>query len=108
MILVDYTNVEVLIIAVLFFLIMNLVGCIKKKAWFVMTGVIVGLAMFILHVLIRDFISVETLKYNTYIDFACLAINIPLLLIIDEIETRRGLIENVFENRYKKNKNTKR
>ncbi len=102
MLIVDYTNTIILVSVVMFFLIMNIIGFVKKKAWFVMTSVLLNITMFTLHVLLNDSLTKDALMFNTTIDFICLAINIPLLLVVDEIETRRELIKNVFENKYKK------
>lgn len=104
MILIDYTNINVLITAVIFFVIMNIIGYEVKKAWFSMASVIINLAMLIIHVLFRDFLNNEAFRFNVIIDFICLAVNTPSLLILDEIETRRNLIKEVFESRYNKNK----
>lgn len=102
MLIVDYTNAIILVSVVMFFVIMNIIGFVKKKAWFVMTSVLFNITMFILHVLLKDSLTKDALMFNATIDFICLAINIPLLLVVDEIETRRELIKNVFENKYKK------
>lgn len=98
----DYTNSIILLSAIIFFIIMNTIGYAKKKTWFVMTSVIISLAMLIVHVLLSDFFNREVLKYNAFIDFTFLGINIPLLLIVDEIESRRDIIKTVFENKYRK------
>ncbi|MBQ8299795.1 MAG: hypothetical protein IJX99_08105 [Clostridia bacterium] len=102
MLIVDYTNTIILVSVVMFFAIMNIIGFVKKKAWFVMTSVLFNITMFILHVLLKDSLTKDALMFNAMTDFICLAINIPLLLVVDEIETRRELIRNVFENKYKK------
>ncbi len=104
MIVIDYTNKISLIVMILFLLGMGVTSFIKKKAWFVMTSVLVSIAMLVLHILAKDMLSREALKMNAMIDFVSLMINIPLLLIIDEIETRRSVIKNVFEKKYEKKK----
>lgn len=98
----DYTNELILVATILLFLMMNIIGCVKKKAWFVMTSVIISLAMLIVHVLLRNFFDKDILKYNVFIDLVFLGINIPTLLIIDEIESRRDIIKNVFGDKYSK------
>ena len=102
MLIVDYTNTVILVIVVMFFVTMNIIGFVKKDAWFVMTSVLVNITLFTLHVLLDEALGQEALMFNARIDFITLAINIPLLLVVDEIETRRELIKNVFENKYKK------
>ena len=98
----DYTNVVILIVIALFFIIMNVIGYVRKKAWFEMTTVILSLAMLIVHILLKDSFEREILKYNVFIDFVFLGINIPLLIIVDEIESRRDMIKSVFGNKYNK------
>ena len=102
MLIVDYTNTVVLVIVVMFFVTMNINWFVKKNACWVKTSVIVNITLFTLHVLLDEALGQEALMFNTRIDFIALAINIPLLLVVDEIETRRALIKNVFENKYKK------
>lgn len=102
MIIVDYTNPVVLIFMLVFFITMGVLSYVKKNAWFAMTSAIVALAMLIVHIGLKDVLGKEVLKINAAVDFIMLAINLPLLLIVDEIETRRGIIKKVFENKYKK------
>lgn len=102
MIIVDYTNPIVLIFMIVFFVAMGIIGFVRKNAWFLMTSVIVSLVMLIIHIGLQDLFTKPVLKYNAVIDFISLAINIPLLLIIDEIETRRGVIKKVFGKKYDK------
>lgn len=102
MIIVDYTNPIVLIFMLVFFITMGVLSYVKKNAWFVMTSAIVALVMLIIHIGLEDYLGKDALKINAAVDFIMLAINLPLLLIVDEIETRRGIIKKVFENKYKK------
>ncbi len=102
MIIVDYTNPVVLIFMLVFFITMGVLSYVKKNAWFAMTSAIVALTMLIVHIGLKDVLGKEVLKINAAVDFIMLAINLPLLLIVDEIETRRGIIKKVFENKYKK------
>lgn len=102
MIIVDYTNPVVLIFMLVFFITMGVLSYVKKNAWFAMTSSIVALTMLIVHIGLKGALGKEVLKINAAVDFVMLAINLPLLLIVDEIETRRGIIKKVFENKYKK------
>ena len=102
MVIVDYTNGIVLCVMMLFFIVMGVMGFVKKNAWFVMTSAIISLVMLIIHIGLGELIGKQALKFNALIDFITLAINVPLLVIIDEIETRRGVITKVFEHKYKK------
>ncbi len=102
MIIVDYTNMVVLSVMMIFYIVMGVLAFVKKNAWFVMTSAIVSLVMLILHIGLGDYLGKQVLKFNAAMDFITLAINLPLLLIIDEIETRRCVIKKVFEHKYKK------
>lgn len=97
----NFENYYILIICALFLIIMNIIGYIKKKAWYSMVTLIFFMASLIVHILRRELLD-ETFKYNVYIDLICVAVSITNLLIVDEIETRREIIKVVFENRYKK------
>ncbi len=102
MLIIDYSNVVVLLVVTAFYVVMNLIGYLKKDALFQMIAVLVNIAMLILHVSFAKYLGDDVLKFNAFFDFLGLAMNIPLLVIIDEIETRRFVIKSVFENRYKK------
>lgn len=97
----NFENYYILIICALFLIIMNIIGYIKKKAWYPMVTLIFFMTSLIVHIIRREILS-EAFEYNVYIDLICVAISITNLLIIDEIETRREIIKVVFENRYKK------
>lgn len=104
MILVDFKNIIVLVLVIGFFVIMNIVGFAKKNAWYAMTTTIVNIVLLILHFLLAKYMTKPVLRFNVYTDLICLAVNIPLLVIVDEIETRRHVIKSVFENKYKTKK----
>ena len=79
MLIVDYTNTIILISVVMFFVIMNIIGFVKKKAWFVMTSVLFNITMFILHVLLKDSLTKDALMFNALIDFVPLTtMKIPM------------------------------
>ena len=46
-------------------------------------------------------------KFNVSCDIVFLAISISLFLYVNDIETRRKVISEVFESRYKKEKDKK-
>ena len=79
---------------------MNILGYIKNKAWYPMTSLFVFIASLIIHIIRRESLG-DAFTYNTTLDFIGLGISITNLLIVDEIETRREVIKEVFENRYK-------
>lgn len=98
----DYTSTTTLICVIAFYLTMGIIGYVKKSAWFVTNSVLLNITLLTLHIVLRESLTENALTFNAMIDFFCLAINIPLLLVVDEIETRRELIKNVFESKYKK------
>ena len=97
----NFENYYILIIVALFSIIMNIIGYIRNKAWYPMTTLLIFVASLIVHIMRRDVLS-DAFTYNTTIDFIGLGISITNLLIVDEIEMRREVIKEVFENRYKK------
>lgn len=101
MLLLDCTNDAIYISFVAFYAVMSTIGCIRKKAWFNLTSVIVNIALFVLHALSRDRFNEANFRFNMNFDMVCLAVNIPILILVDEIETRRNIIKEVFKNRYK-------
>ncbi len=100
MIIVDYTNMTVLISMIVFLFVMNFIGYFKKKALFVLIATMVSTAMMIIHFLLRDMLAEDVFKFNMYVDFATIAVNLSMLLIVDEIEVRRNVIGKVFESKY--------
>ncbi len=101
----DYNleNSNILIVCILFIVIMNVIGYLKKKSTFPMITLIFFMASLIVHFLKRDALG-EAFRYNVYADLIVVGISITNLLIVDEIETRRTMIKRVFENRYQKSK----
>lgn len=96
------TTEVVYIVFIAFYVIMNTIGYITKKAWFNLTSVIVNITLMIVHLLISNRNYDLTFRLNMNFDMLCLAINIPLVIIVDEIEIRRSVIKEVFKNKYKK------
>ena len=90
-----------IIIIALFSIILNIIGYIRNKAWYPMFSLFIFVASLIIHIIKRDALG-DAFTYNTTIDFIGLGISITNLLIVDEIEIRREVIKEVFENRYKK------
>ena len=96
----DYTNSTILIIGIVLCLGINALGYMTKKAWFPMALSIFNLAMVIVHINLRSFFTNHEINFNVCTDLAFMAISIVFLLIVDEIESRRSVIKNVFENKY--------
>lgn len=99
--LLDCTVDTVYVAFITFYLVMSIIGFLRKKAWFNLTSVIVNITLLVVHALTRDRFSNSAFEFNMNFDMICLAVNIPILVIVDEIETRRSIIKEVFKNRYK-------
>lgn len=99
----SFENYYILIFCVLFLILLNILGYIKKKAAYSMITLVFFIASLIVHIIKRE-ILVEFFKLNVYFDLLFIGISVTNLLIVDEIETRREFIKVVFENRYKKRK----
>lgn len=101
--LLNCTDNVVYVAFITFYLVMSIIGFLRKKAWFNLTSVIVNITLLVLHALACDQFSNSAFEFNMNFDMICLAINIPILIIVDEVETRRSIIREVFKNRYKNN-----
>ena len=98
----DETNAGILILSVIFFLVMNVMSIVRKNAWFSMASFLCSIAMVVVHVLLRNYLTEAVLHFNVYVDLAFMAVSVTVLFIVDEIETRRSIIGHVFEKRYGK------
>ena len=76
---------------------------IKKRAVYTKISLFISLIVFFIH-LINKNLLIDNYSYNITIDLVIVGISIINLLIIDEIETRRNFIKEVFESRYDKKK----
>ena len=94
-----FENLYVLIILALIFIELNIIGYIKTKAWYPMISLIIFVASLIIHFIKKDILG-ETYIFNATIDLILIGISLINVWVIDEIETRRELIKEVFENRY--------
>ena len=96
----NFENYYILIIIALFSIILNIIGYIRNKAWYPMASLILFITSFIIHAIQKEVLG-DAFLYNVTIDLICLGISMINLLIVDEIEMRREVIKEVFENRYK-------
>ena len=96
-----FENLYVLIILALIFIELNIIGYMKTKAYYPMTSLIIFVTTLIVHFIAKDVLG-EGYILNATIDIACIGISMVNLFLIDEIEMRREVIKEVFENRYKK------
>ena len=82
------------------FFIFSMVGFFTKKSLFNLIPLLLSLAFLVIHVTLRENI-IGAFKYNMLIDFISIIISIALYIYVDDIEARREVISEVFENRYK-------
>lgn len=101
MMLYNFENKTILLIAVAFIIGLNIISNIRKQAAFSLIAVLFSLGSLYVHVHQRELIGISYL-FNMILDMIFLGISMVNLIIIDEIETRRAIIKNVFENRYSK------
>ena len=73
-----------------------------KKAFFCLVPVAYFLVILALSIANNDFLR-HVAIHRTF-NFLGLAFALSMFLVIDEVETRRKVISQVFKNRYKKNK----
>ena len=100
MTLINFSNIFVLSIWILLFIVLNVLGFVKKSSWFNLATLVVSLIFLILHVTFRvEFVSNFR---NMVVDFIFIIISVSLYLYVDDIEARRQVISEVFENKYKK------
>ena len=100
MTLINFSNVLVLVVWVFLFLALNIFGFVKKISWFSLSTLIFSLLFLIVHVTYQTEIEV----INILVDFISMIISMFLYLYVDEIQSRRQVIQEVFENKYKKKK----
>ncbi len=101
MMLYSFENRIILIIAVIFVVGMNIISNINKHADFSLITTLFALGSLFVHVQQRESLG-DAYLFNMIIDMVFLAVSMVNLIIIDEIETRRAIIKNVFANRYSK------
>lgn len=96
----SYGNYYFSIIIAIIFIELNILGYLKNKAKYPRTSLIIFVSILIIHFIKKDILS-DSYVYNAIIDMICIGISLIDLLIVDEIETRRKLIKEVFQSRYK-------
>ena len=78
---------------------LNIQGFLKKKSFWNGINLVISLILLMIHLGIKD--AMPNLRFNVICDMAFLAISIGFFLYVNDIETRRKVISEVFENRYK-------
>ena len=97
----SFENYYCLIILALIFTELNIMGYIKNKAWYPMASLIIFVTVILIHFIKKDVLG-DLYIFNATIDLICIGISMINLFVVDEIEMRRTVIKEVFENRYKK------
>ena len=97
----SFDNKVILITAVAFIVGLNVVSNIRKQAAFSLIATLFALGSLYVHVNQKELLA-DAYLLNMIVDMVFLGISMVNLLIIDEIETRRTIIKNVFGNRYSK------
>lgn len=98
--LIDLSNVSIFVIYAGIILILNIYGFIKKKSIYNCINLWISLMLFEIHIIFRE--TLHNWNFNVMCDLTFLAISISLYLYVNDIEARRTVISEVFENRYKK------
>ncbi len=96
-----FENYGFLFLAIMFIAVMNILGYLTKRACFSLITTLLSLASLAVHVHYKDDLQSMYLL-NVFVDLFFLGFSMVNLLILDEIETRRAILKNVFGNRYKK------
>lgn len=100
MTLINFSNILVLGVWIFLFLVLNIFGFVKKLSWFNLSTLVFSVFFLITHTVY----SKEVEGINILVDFISMIISIFLYLYVDEIQSRRQVISEVFENKYKKRK----
>lgn len=99
---VDFSNIYFLIGWVIAYLIINVFGIVKKHSICSLITLICSVIFLIIHTIYSEmFVNI---KMNVLIDFISLGISIFMYLYVDDIEARRKVISEVFENKFKNKK----
>ena len=97
----SFENKSILMIAIVFFIGMNIVSNIRKQASFSLIATLFALGSLYVHVKQRKILA-DAYMLNMIVDMTFLGVSMVNMMIIDEIEKRRAIIKNVFGNRYQK------
>lgn len=101
MLVFEFSNLLVLSFWIFLVIALNFWGVLKKKSFLNLISLIVSITLLIIHIRYREFLEVSINK-NVITDFVFLIVSISTYLYVDDIETRRKVISEVFENKYKK------
>lgn len=96
----DFSSVPVLVGWTILFVVLIICGLIKKNSYFSLVTLILSLAFLIIHFSL-SFVYENSNLTNMLFDFVSMIVSISIYLYIDDIESRREVISEVFENKYK-------
>lgn len=99
--LIDFSNIFILLIWIAIFAVFNIIGLVKKSSWHNFITLIFSITFLILHIIFRN-VNDIALYQSILVDFISMIFSIFLYLYVDDIESRRKVISEVFENKYKK------
>ena len=97
---INFSNILVFGVWIYIFLALNIIGFVKKISWFNLATLILSVVFLIIHVVVSTQIEV----LNVLVDFISMIISVFMYLYVDDIQARRQVISEVFENKYKKKK----
>ncbi len=96
----SFSNMPILIIWICIFIFFNIFAFVKNRSIYNLITLVLSLLLLIFHLANGNSYDVN-LPQNIIVDFISLIISISLYLYIDDIESRRKVISEVFENKYK-------
>ena len=106
MLIFEFSNLLVLFFWICLIITLNFWGVLKKKCFLNFISLIISVALLIVHVVFRDGYFISNAR-NLIFDFVFLIVSISTYLYANDIETRRKVISEVFENKYKKKEDKK-
>lgn len=106
MLVFEFSNLLVLFFWVCVIVALNFWGVLKKKSFLNLISLMFSVALLVLHIRYREFFSAS---YTQVLipDFIFLIVSISTYLYVNDIETRRKVVSEVFENKYKKKEKKK-
>lgn len=96
----DLSFVPTFIVWVGLVVYLNIRGFLKKQSIFNAVNLAICLILIIIHMCFKDVLL--NWSFSIICDMVLLSISIALYLYINDIETRRKVISEVFENKYNK------
>ncbi|MBQ9315170.1 MAG: hypothetical protein IJ220_09330 [Clostridia bacterium] len=99
MFLINLSVLPIFIIWAGIVIFLNVRGFLKKQSKYHAINLAISLFLLIIHMSLRDTLS--NWNFNIICDMIFLAVSISFYLYVNDIETRRKVISEVFENRYK-------